>query len=57
MFPEYRDLISQLKQSDKRFASLCSAGLSQWKDKKPLIEATLKIFEDKMQIELPLLNK
>lgn len=44
-------------QSDKRFASLCSAGLSQWKDKKPLIEATLKIFEDKMQIELPLLNK
>lgn len=41
-------------QSDKRFASLCGAGLSQWKGKKPLLEGTLRVFEDKMQIELPI---
>ena len=41
-------------QSDKRFASLCGAGLSQWKGKKPLLEGTLSIFEDKLQIELPI---
>lgn len=41
-------------QSDKRFASLCGAGLSQWKGKKSLIEGTLSVFEDKLQIELPI---
>ena len=41
-------------QSDKRFASLCGAGLSQWKGKKPLLEGTLSVFEDKLQIELPI---
>ena len=43
-------------QAEKRFASLCGKALNEWKGKKPLLEATLKIFEDKMQIELPLLN-
>ncbi|MBS6673254.1 MAG: Rha family transcriptional regulator [Haemophilus paraphrohaemolyticus] len=41
-------------QSDKRFASLCGAGLSQWKGKKPLLEGTLSVFEDKLQFELPI---
>ena len=41
-------------QSDKRFASLCGAGSSQWKGKKPLLEGTLSVFEDKLQIELPI---
>ena len=41
-------------QSDKRFASLCGAGLSQWKGKKALLEGTLSVFEDKLQIELPI---
>ena len=42
--------------AEKQFASLCGKALNEWKGKKPLLEATLKIFEDKMQIELPLLN-
>ena len=41
-------------QSDKRFASLCGSGLSQWKGKKPLLEGTLSVFENKLQIELPI---
>ncbi|WP_439259482.1 Rha family transcriptional regulator [Lonepinella sp. BR2930] len=42
--------------AEKQFASICGKGLNQWKEKKPLLEATLKIFEDKLQIELPLLD-
>ncbi|QKJ69834.1 Rha family transcriptional regulator [Glaesserella parasuis] len=44
-------------QAEKRFASLCGKALNEWKGKKPLLEATLKIFEDKMQIELPILTQ
>lgn len=55
LLEQYYQLLDEYK-SDKRFASLCSKGLNQWKDKKPLLEATLKVFEDKLQIELPLLN-
>ena len=39
-----------------QLASVCGKALNEWKGKKPLLEATLKIFEDKLQIELPLLN-
>ena len=55
LLEQYYQLLGEYK-SDKRFASLCGKGLNQWKDKKPLLEATLKVFEDKLQIELPLLN-
>ena len=40
--------------AEKQLASVGGKILSEWKGKKPLLEATLKIFEDKMQIELPL---
>ncbi|MDG6894524.1 Rha family transcriptional regulator [Volucribacter amazonae] len=43
-------------KAEQKFASLCGQGLNQWKEKKPLLEATLKVFENKMQIELPLLT-
>lgn len=42
--------------AEKRLASFYGKALNDWKGKKPLLEATLKIFEDKMQIELPLLT-
>lgn len=53
LLEQYYQLIGEHK-AEKQFASLCGKGLNQWKDKKPLLEATLKVFEDKMQIELPL---
>lgn len=43
-------------QAEQKFASLCGKALNEWKGKKPVIEATLKIMEDKIQIELPLLT-
>lgn len=43
-------------RAEKQLASFCGKALNEWKGKKPLLEATLKIFEDKMQIELPLLT-
>lgn len=43
-------------KAEKQLASVCGKALNEWKGKKPLLEATLKIFEDKLQIELPLLN-
>lgn len=56
LLDQYYQLLNEHK-AESRFASLCGKGLNQWKEKKPLIEATLKIFEDKMQIELPLMDK
>lgn len=53
LLEQYYQVIGEY-QSDKRFASLCGAGLSQWKGKKPLLEGTLSVFEDKLQIELPI---
>lgn len=43
--------------AEKQLASFCGKALNDWKGKKPLLEATLKIFEDKMQIDLPILTK
>ncbi|MEE6056089.1 Rha family transcriptional regulator [Avibacterium paragallinarum] len=56
LLEQYYQLLGE-HNAEKQFASLCGKGLNQWKEKKPLIEATLRLFEDKMQIELPLLNK
>ncbi|MDE4029596.1 Rha family transcriptional regulator, partial [Glaesserella parasuis] len=55
LLEQYYSLLGEHK-AEKQLASLCGKALSEWKGKKPLLEATLKIFEDKMQIELPLLN-
>lgn len=54
LLDQYYQAIGEYK-ADKQFASLCGKGLSQWKDKKPVLEATLRIIENKIQIELPLL--
>ena len=43
-------------QAEKRFASLCGKALNEWKGKKPVLEGVIRIMEDKMQIELPLLR-
>lgn len=53
-----RDIREILEAGDDEF-NRTNFGLVEYidkKGKKPLLEATLKIFEDKMQIELPLLN-
>ncbi|THA07304.1 Rha family transcriptional regulator [Rodentibacter pneumotropicus] len=55
LLEQYYQALGEHK-AEKQFASLCGKGLNQWKDKKPYLEATLKIFEDKLQVELPLLN-
>ncbi|KGQ31902.1 MULTISPECIES: Rha family transcriptional regulator [Gallibacterium] len=55
LLEQYYQVLGEHK-AEKQFASLCGQGLSQWKEKKPLLEATLRLFEDKMQIELPILN-
>ncbi|MCK3657229.1 hypothetical protein A4G18_00465 [Pasteurellaceae bacterium Pebbles2] len=51
----YNELLLKHK-AEKQVASFCGKALNEWKNKKPFLEATLKVFEDKMQIELPLLN-
>lgn len=53
LLEQYYQAIGEHK-AEKQFASLCGKGLSQWKDKKPVLEATLRIMENKIQIELPL---
>ncbi|OOF42315.1 hypothetical protein BKK51_12975 [Rodentibacter trehalosifermentans] len=55
LLEQYYQALGEHK-AEKQFASLCGKGLNQWKDKKPYLEATLKVFEDKLQVELPLLN-
>ena len=55
LLEQYYALLGEHK-AEKQLASLCGKTLSEWKGKKPLLEATLKIFEDKMQIELPILT-
>lgn len=54
LLEQYYQAIGEHK-AEKQFASLCGKGLNQWKDKKPVLEATLRIMENKIQIELPLL--
>lgn len=53
LLEQYYQAIGEHK-AEKQFASLCGKGLNQWKDKKPVLEATLRIMENKIQIELPL---
>ncbi|WP_109064387.1 Rha family transcriptional regulator [Aggregatibacter kilianii] len=53
LIQQYHQLCGEHK-AEKQFASLCGQGLNQWKGKKPVLEATLRIIEDKIQIELPL---
>ncbi len=55
LLEQYYALLGE-HNAEKQLASVGGKILSEWKGKKPLLEATLKIFEDKMQIELPLLN-
>ena len=55
LLEQYYQAIGEHK-AEKQFASLCGKGLSEWKGKKPVLEATLRIIEDKIQIELPLLG-
>lgn len=54
LLEQYYQAIGEHK-AEKQFASLCGKGLNQWKDKNPVLEATLRIIENKIQIELPLL--
>nr|DAS08096.1 MAG TPA: hypothetical protein [Caudoviricetes sp.] len=53
LLEQYYQCLGEHK-AEKQFASLCGQGLNQWKGKKPVLEATLRIIEDKIQIELPL---
>ena len=55
LLEQYYQALGEHK-AEKQLASVCGKALNEWKGKKPLLEATLKIFEDKLQIELPLLN-
>ena len=55
LLEQYYQALGEHK-AEKQLASVCGKALNDWKGKKPLLEATLKIFEDKLQIELPLLN-
>lgn len=55
LLERYYQAIGEHK-AEKQFASLCGKGLSEWKGKKPVLEATLRVMEDKIQIELPLLG-
>ncbi|TDF37790.1 Rha family transcriptional regulator [Histophilus somni] len=56
LLEQYYQAVGEHK-AEKQLASFCGKALNDWKGKKPLLEATLKIFEDKMQIELPLLTQ
>lgn len=53
LLEQYYEVLGEHK-AKKNFASLCGKGLREWQGEKPVLEATLRIFEDKMQIELPL---
>lgn len=53
LLEQYYQAIGEHK-AGKQFASLCGKGLNQWKGQKPVLEATLRIIENKVQIELPL---
>ncbi|MDO9766563.1 Rha family transcriptional regulator [Glaesserella parasuis] len=56
LLEQYYQAIGEHK-AEKQFASLCGKGLNEWKDKKPVLEATIRIIENKMQIELPILTQ
>lgn len=55
LLEQYYQVLGEHK-AKKQFASLCGKGLREWKGEKPVLEATIRIIENKMQIELPLLN-
>lgn len=56
LLEQYYQAIGEHK-AKKNFASLCGKGLQQWRGDKQVLEGTIRIIEDKMQIELPLLDK
>lgn len=55
LLEQYYQAIGEHK-AKKHFASLCGKGLREWQGEKPVLEATIRIIENKMQIELPLLT-
>lgn len=55
LLEQYYQAIGEHK-AERQFASLCGKGLNEWKGKKPVLEATIRIIENKMQIELPILT-
>lgn len=55
LLEQYYQAIGEHK-AEKQLASFCGKALNEWKGKKPVLEGVIRIMEDKMQIELPLLT-
>lgn len=55
LLEQYYQAIGEHK-AEKQLASFCGKALNEWKGKKPVLEGVIRIMEDKMQIELPLLS-
>ena len=55
LLEKYYQLLGEHK-AEKQLASFCGKALNEWKGKKPVLEGVIRIMEDKMQIELPLLT-
>lgn len=55
LLEQYYQLLGEHK-AEKQLASFCGKALNEWKGKKPVLEGVIRIMEDKMQIELPLLT-
>lgn len=53
---QYDQLLLEHK-AEEHFASLCGKGLNAWKGKKPVLEGKIKIMEDEIQINLPLISQ
>ncbi|MGV7078492.1 Rha family transcriptional regulator [Testudinibacter sp. P80/BLE/0925] len=53
LLEQYYQTLTEHK-SKKQVASFCGKTLNEWKGKKPLLEASLRIMEDEIQISLPL---
>lgn len=55
LLEQYYQLLGEHK-AEKQLASFCGKALNEWKGQKPVLEGVIRIMEDKMQIELPLLT-
>lgn len=55
LLEQYYQAIGEHK-AEEHFASLCGKGLNAWKGKKPVLEGKIKIMEDEIQINLPLIS-
>lgn len=55
LLEQYYQLLGEHK-AEKQLASFCGKALNEWKGKKPVLEGVIRIMEDRMQIELPLLS-